>query len=541
MHAIDSKGESASVGPARRTIVLSGLMATGKSTVGPPLAARLGVPFVDTDAEIERAAGKSIAALWREEGEQGFRAREGALVERLLSDSVPRVLAVGGGAVTVASTRRLVVNRALVVTLTASPEAIVARVSDVAARPNLAAGGDPVARARELLGQRAESYAECHLSLSSESLDVDALVDAVAALVARDPLIVPLGSRSYSIDVCEGQPARLTDAIARCAPSSIVLVSDSNVVRARGPSFEEALRPLALPLTRVTLPPGETHKSLATVATIWDAALGAGVDRDALVVAAGGGVVGDLAGFAAACLLRGLRFVQAPTTLLAMVDASVGGKTGFDHPAGKNLIGAFHQPSAVVADLAHLRTLPARERTAGLAEVVKIAVATDGALLDRVERDAAALARGEAGALLPVVREAIAAKIRIVRDDEREAGARALLNLGHTVGHALEAHGGYAALLHGEAVALGLVAEMGAAAALGWTPPPLLERVRRVLAALGLPTQPDPRELAASWPFVAADKKRVRDAVRLPVVVAAGAARLERVPLATLRRAVVGG
>src|SRR5581483_9972346 len=194
---------------------------------------------------------------------------------------------------------------------------------------------------------------------------------------------------------------------------------------------------------------------------------GGGVDRDALVVAFGGGVVGDLAGFAAACLLRGVRFVQAPTTLLAMVDSSVGGKTGFDHPAGKNLIGAFHQPSAVVADLAHLRTLPARERTAGLAEVVKIAVATDGALLDRVERDAAALGRGEAGALLPVVREAIAAKIRIVRDDEREAGARALLNLGHTVGHALEAHGGYAALLHGEAVALGLIAEMSAAAALG--------------------------------------------------------------------------
>src|SRR5947209_2064401 len=235
MRTIDSTEESAGVRPARRTIVLSGLMATGKSTVGPPLAARLGVPFVDTDTEIERAAGKSIAALWREEGEQGFRAREGALVERLLSDSVPRVLAVGGGAVTVASTRRLVVDRALVVTLTASPEAIVARVSDVAARPNLAAGGDPVARARELLAQRAESYAECHLSLSSESLDVDALVDAVAALVARDPLIVPLGSRSYSIDVCEGEPARLTDAIARCAPSSIVLVSDSNVVRARGP------------------------------------------------------------------------------------------------------------------------------------------------------------------------------------------------------------------------------------------------------------------------------------------------------------------
>jgi shikimate kinase / 3-dehydroquinate synthase len=515
-------------------------MATGKSTVGPPLAARLGVPFVDTDVEIERAACKAITVLWREEGEAGFRARESALVERLLSDGVPRVLALGGGAVTTPSTRRLVTERALVVTLTASPEAIVARVGDVAARPNLALGGNPVARARELLAQRAESYAECHLSLSSEALDVDALVDAVAALVARDPMLVPLGSRSYGIDVCEGEPLRLTDAVARCAPSSVVLVTDSNVQRARGATFDEALHPLALPITRVTLPPGETHKSLATVATIWDAALGAGVDRDALLVAAGGGVVGDLAGFAAACLLRGVRFVQAPTTLLAMVDASVGGKTAFDHAAGKNLIGAFHQPSAVVADLAHLGTLPSRERAAGLAEVVKIALAADAALFARVERDAPALARGDIGALLPVVREAIAAKILIVRDDEREAGLRALLNLGHTVGHALEAHGGYAALLHGEAVALGLVAEMRACASLGWTPPDLVERAVAVLGALGLPARPDARELAAAWPYVASDKKRVREAVRLPVVVAAGEARLQKVPLDALRRAVLG-
>jgi 3-dehydroquinate synthetase len=238
------------------------------------------------------------------------------------------------------------------------------------------------------------------------------------------------------------------------------------------------------------------------------------------VIAAGGGVVGDLAGFAAACLLRGVRFVQAPTTLLAMVDSSVGGKTGFDHPVGKNL-------------------MPARERAAGLAEVVKIALATDSDLFDRVERDAAALAAGDPQALLPVVRAAIAAKIRVVRDDEREAGVRALLNLGHTVGHALEAHGGYSTLLHGEAVALGLVAEMRASSALGWTPPPLVERAGAVLAALGLPTRPEPRDLAAAWPYVAADKKRVRDSVRLPVVTTVGQAHVERVALETLRRAVL--
>lgn len=522
-----------------RPVVLSGFMGTGKSTVGPRLAARLDVPFADTDALIERAAGKTVPELWRESGEAAFRVREADVVEQLLSDGAPKVVALGGGAVTIERTRRRVLDRALVVTLTASPEAIVARVGEPALRPNLAVGADPLARARELLAARAAAYAECHLSLSSEALDVDALVDAIAALVARDPLVVPLGARSYAVDVCDDEPARLTDAIARCAPSSVVLVTDSNVQRARGAALEAALHPLALEGRRVTLPPGEVQKTLSNVGTIWDAALGAGVDRDTLIVAVGGGVVGDLAGFAAACLLRGVRFVQVPTTLLAMVDASVGGKTGFDHPAGKNLVGAFHQPSAVVADLAHLATLPARERTAGLAEIVKIALSSDADLFERVERDAAALARGDRGALMPVVRSAITAKIRIVREDEREAGVRALLNLGHTVGHALEAHGGFTRWLHGEAVALGLVAELHATARMGWTPAALVERVTRLLSALGLPFHVDRADIATSWPYVAADKKRAGNAVRLPVVEAPGVSRLEKVRLEMLRESVL--
>jgi shikimate kinase / 3-dehydroquinate synthase len=523
-----------------RPIVLSGFMATGKSTVGPLLAGRLGVPFLDTDAEIERTAGRRVPDLWREEGEEAFRAREAALVETLLDDPAPRVIAFGGGTVTTTRTRRYALDHALVVTLTTSPETVVARAGELALRPNLAVGGDPVARARDLLQRREAAYAECHLSLSTEALAPEAVVDAVLSVVQRDPLVVPLGSRTYTIDVCVDAPTRLRDAIARCGGSSIVLVTDSNVHRARGAAIEAGLRPLAARVTRVTLPPGESHKTLASVSTIWDAALGAGVDRDALVVAAGGGVVGDLAGFAAACLLRGVRFVQVPTTLLAMVDSSVGGKTGFDHAVGKNLVGAFHQPSAVVADLGHLVTLPARERAAGLAEVVKIALATDARLLDELERHAPALAGGDVAALVPIVRAAIDAKIRIVRDDERETGPRALLNLGHTVGHAIEAHGGYARWLHGEAVAIGTLAEMRATAGLGWTPPALVERSTALFAALGLPTRVDRAELTASWPFVGSDKKRSGDSVRLPVVTAPGMARVARVELSALRGAVLG-
>ncbi|HEY8091086.1 MAG TPA: 3-dehydroquinate synthase [Polyangiaceae bacterium] len=523
-----------------RSVVLSGFMATGKSTVGPPLAARLGVPFVDTDATIERETGKSVPELWRAEGEAAFRVREGALVERLLSDEVPRVVAFGGGTATAKRTRRLALDRALVVTLTASSATIASRISELANRPNLAVGGDPAARARDLLEERAPAYAECHLSLSSDALDVESVVDAVVALHERDPLVVPLGTRSYTIDVCDGDPSRLTDALARLGPSSLFVVMDSNVKRARGEAVEAALRPLAMDHVTLTLPPGESHKTLASVSTLWDAALGGGADRDAVYVAVGGGVVGDIAGFAAACLLRGVRFVQVPTTLLAMVDASVGGKTGFDHAAGKNLVGAFHQPSAVVADLAHLATLPPRERACGLAEIVKIALTSDSELLERLERDAERLARGDRAALLPVVRAAVQAKIRVVRDDEREAGVRALLNFGHTVGHALETHGGYSRWLHGEAVALGMMAELSAGVRLGWTPRALTDRVGALLAGLGLSMRPAGADLAGAWPHVASDKKRVGSGVKLPVVTAPGRSHIEVVRLDALRGAVLG-
>jgi shikimate kinase/3-dehydroquinate synthase len=522
-----------------KPIVVSGFMGTGKSTVAPALAAQLGLPFVDTDAEIERDAGKDIPELWRAEGEAAFRARELTLLERLLGDGVARVIAVGGGTMTIDRARRLAVDRALVVTLKAEPETSVARAPDIARRPNLSVGGDPLARARELIEARAPAYGECHLSVSTDTLDVDAVVRAIAPLAAREPILMPLGSRSYSIDICDGEPSRLTEAVERCAPSSIVLVTDSNVDRHRHAAIEAAIRPLHLPTTRVTLPPGEAHKTLASVGAIWDAALGAGVDRGAVVVAIGGGVVGDLAGFAASCLLRGVRFVQAPTTVLAMVDASVGGKTGFDHPAGKNLIGAFHQPSAVVVDLGHLETLPARERAAGLAEVVKKAVSLDAALLGELEANAAAISQGDRAALRPIVRGAILAKAHVVRDDERESGRRAILNLGHTVGHALETFGGYTKWLHGEAVSLGLLLEMRASERLGRTPPALTERVRRLLASLGLPTEVPAADVAHAWRYVGADKKRAGSLISFAVVTDAGVSHIERLPLDVLKEAVL--
>src|SRR5260370_3913014 len=367
-------------------------MGTGKTRIGPVVAARLGVPFIDTDAEIERAAGQSVADLWQREGEAAFRAREAALAQQLLAEGPARVIAFGGGTVTYARTRHLAIERGLVVTLTATPETIAARVGDVAARPNLAVGADPVARARELLQLRADAYAECHVAISTDSLNVPSIASEILSCVARDPLLVPLGSRSYTIDVCIDEPNRLTDAVHRCAPSAIVLVTDSNVRAARGAVIEAALRSQAPPIHPIVLAPGEEDKTLQAIGAIWVAALGAQIDPDPPLLALGGGVVGDLAGFAAACLLRGIRFLQVPTTLLAMVDSSVGGKTGFDHRAGKKPIGPCHPPKPGDPRVASLTTLSSRERAAGLAEVVKIALATDGRLFERVEQCAGHLA-----------------------------------------------------------------------------------------------------------------------------------------------------
>jgi len=521
----------------RRPLFLSGFMATGKSTVGRLAAEALSVPFVDTDALLAEEAGKTVAELFATEGEARFRDREARLVMPMLEDPTPRVVAFGGGTVTMPRLRHRALEVGTLVTLAAEAETIVARVGTSADRPNLVASS-PLDRARDLLALRREAYAECHARIATEGRTPEAIAERVVAEARLDTLAVPLGSRTYAVELADGQPDRLTEAVRALAPSSLIVVTDMNVEAARGAWLEAALAPLALPRLLVRIVPGEASKTLSTVSRIWDEALARGVDRDALVLAFGGGVVGDLAGFAASTLLRGVRCMQIATSLLSMVDSSVGGKTGFDHAAGKNLIGAFFQPSRVLVDLEHLTTLPPRERAAGLAEVAKIALVADAPLLEALERDAAAIAAGDREALRPVIRAAVAAKIRIVRDDERETGRRALLNLGHTVGHALEAHGEYARLLHGEAVAVGTVHEMEACERLGLTPGGLTARAEALLAALGLPTRATEAELRASFPFVLADKKRATTAVKLPVVTGPGTGRVERVEIETLKTAL---
>jgi shikimate kinase/3-dehydroquinate synthase len=521
-----------------RPLVLSGFMATGKSTVGRIIASRLGVPFVDTDAVLAEQTGKGTGELFASEGEARFREREADLLMPMLDDPSPRVIGFGGGTVTIPRVRHKALERATVVTLTAAAETIIARVPSLPERPNLLASS-PLDRVRDLLALRREAYAESHATVSTEGRSSEEIADLVLAAAALDTLAMPLGTRTYAVELADGDPARLTAAIQELSPSSVLVVTDTNVQAARGAWLERALEGLAVPRHAIAITPGEQSKTLATVSRIWDEALAFGVDRDALVIAFGGGVVGDLAGFAASTVLRGIRCVQIATSLLSMVDSSVGGKTGFDHAAGKNLIGAFFQPSRVIVDLEHLTTLPPRERAAGLAEVVKIALVQDVALFELLEHTAEAVRAGDREALRPVLRAAIEAKIRVVRDDERESGARALLNLGHTLGHALETHGGYTRLLHGEAVAVGTVLELAATERLGFTPPGLADRAKALFERLALPTEATAADIAAAWPFVLSDKKRAAATMKLPVVAAIGSATVEKIAIEALRGAVV--
>jgi 3-dehydroquinate synthase len=297
---------------------------------------------------------------------------------------------------------------------------------------------------------------------------------------------------------------------------AIWLISDETVAAVHGPATLASLTATGRRVATRTVPAGETSKSLAMAADLYDWLLTGGAERGDVVVALGGGVVGDLAGFVAATCLRGMPLVQVPTSLLAMVDSSVGGKTGVNHPAGKNLIGAFYQPPLVVVDSLLLTTLPPRELTAGWAEVIKYGFiersvpgleAREPVLLPRLEAAAGDLLRLEPAITAAVVRHCIDLKARVVRADPFEQGIRAILNYGHTVGHALEAVAGYGVLLHGEAVAVGMRAAATIAVELGHCAPALCERQQALLLRFGLPVAAPGLVPAAIWPYLRRDKK----------------------------------
>jgi len=480
-------------GLAGRSVVLVGLMGAGKTSIGRRLAARLGLPFHDADIEIEMAAGCSISELFARFGEAEFRAGERRVIRRLLAGE-PMVLATGGGAFMDAETRAAIRRDGVSLWLRAPLATLVRRVAQRSHRP-LLAGGDPAAILQGLMDKRHPVYAEADIVVDcgDESPDhtTSRVLDALVNFHAPRRLHLSLSHSSYDVVVGDGLLARAGGLLAPVLPQKrCVIVTDTMVAGLHLETLRQGLSVAGFDSQVVVVPQGEGAKSMEHYTTLVESLLDARVERRTAVVALGGGVVGDLAGFAAATVLRGLPFVQIPTTLLAQVDSSVGGKTGINTRHGKNLLGAFHQPHMVLADTGTLATLPPRELRAGYAEIAKAGLIGDAAFFAWCETHAAAIVGGDPHVQAEAVMRACAFKAQVVGDDEREeksSGGRALLNLGHTFGHAIEAECGYGAVLHGEAVATGIGLAFQLATRLGLVDQADTDRVVAHLCSVGLP------------------------------------------------------
>lgn len=481
---------------AGRSLVLIGLMGAGKTSIGRRLAGRLGLPFRDADTEIEQAAGCTVAELFERYGEPEFRAGERRVIRRLLS-AEPIVLATGGGAFLDPETRAAIRAEGTSVWLRCTVSTLVRRVAGRTHRP-LLNRGDPAEILERLMQVRYPVYAEADLVVDcgEESPDTTTahVLDALWAWERPRRLSVALPSAAYDVVIGDGLIGRAGSFLAPVLPQKrAVVVTDETVAPLHLAALMSGLAETGIAAREIVVPAGERTKSLAQYGAVVDQLLQGGVERKTAVIALGGGVVGDLAGFAAATTMRGLPFVQVPTTLLAQVDSSVGGKTGINTSYGKNLLGAFHQPKAVLADTGVLASLPPRELRAGYAEIVKTGLIGDAPFFAWCEENGTALLGGDRRLQADAVLRACAFKAGVVGLDEREEApndGRALLNLGHTFAHALEAEYGYGGgILHGEAVAVGLGLAFRLSVRLGLCPEADAERVVAHVAASGLPAE----------------------------------------------------
>jgi shikimate kinase/3-dehydroquinate synthase len=524
-------------------LFLIGFMAAGKTSVGRAIAGAAGRRFVDLDEVIAKAGLPVAALVARDEPE--FRRREAAALAAVIAGAGDGpVVATGGGAAGHGDNLARMRAAGLVVALGVDvAEAERRATTELATRP--AASRPLLAGARELAAARAPVYRRAHAVVDTTGRTIGEVADAVRAVerawrAAPHPgvTIVALGDRSYPVSVTDRlDPAALRGAVA--APSKLAILTDTSVARHWLPSIAgiaAAWRDVGT--ETIAIEPGEASKSFATYQRICEQLIAAGLDRGSAIIALGGGVVGDLAGFVAATVFRGIPVIQVPTTIVAMTDAAIGGKTAVDLPAGKNLVGAFWQPRLVSCALETLVTLPARERCAGFGELWKYAL-LDGRDLWSAVVTCAGWAAGPTATPPPpelrtVIDRSIAYKAAIVGRDERElTGHRALLNLGHTVGHAIEAATG---MLHGEAVGLGLVAACRVSAAACGTRRDLEHEVVAALRASGLPGDLDPYLTDEILTRLQVDKKRIGSNLRFIAIHEVGACEPIEIAVAELRR-----
>jgi 3-dehydroquinate synthetase/shikimate kinase len=510
-------------------VVLVGLPGSGKSAVGRRLAHRHGATFVDLDDTIETAAGRPIPAIFETEGEAGFRIREAEAVQALgdadPEPSVRRVIATGGGTVVDPRNRWRLAHGRLLVWLDGRPEALAQRLRHSRTVRPLIAGRDPIGAVRALLTSRERFYAAGHRmnALAEPGGIAHGIEDLVSDGIPTTARLLDADTKIGRFVIGDGIAAEaVAEALVRLDAPRAILVTEPGAWTAAGAAIAERLRGRHLTVETVEMPSGEAAKRLTEIESAARALAAVHAERREPLVAIGGGALGDAAGLLAALWLRGVPVIHVPTTLVGQIDSAIGGKTAVDLPEGKNLLGAFHQPAAVIIDIGLLRTLPERQRRAALGEAVKMAVLGDEHLFVLLERDGEAIARGDdaafsSGAVAELVERAMWAKVEVVQADEREqgaAGGRIALNLGHSAGHALEAAAGYDALLHGEAVAYGLRVAVRLGVALGVTPAARAERTEQLLDGLALGTGHLPYTLAQVMDLLGADKKHAAGQLR---------------------------
>ncbi|MHB1392186.1 MAG: 3-dehydroquinate synthase [Clostridia bacterium] len=522
-------------------VFLTGFMGTGKSTVGRILAQLLGYEFFDSDTEIEKKAGISIKDIFNQHGESRFRELESEVIAELANQS-DCVIATGGGVVLSPRNMEILRRNGKIICLKAKPEVILKRIEKTDGRPLLNVD-DPCQAINRILNAR-ESLYNGDLSIDTSYMSPEAAAARIKAFVCSEKQSSRFSMEfdSTSCEVISGSHLieDLYKYIGAIYPDGKILIaSNPTIYELWGSKLQVALD-VHYTSDWCLLPDGEEYKNINSLTKLYDKAVQMKLNRDNLIIGFGGGVIGDMAGFAAATYMRGISYIQIPTTLLSQVDSSIGGKTAINHKEGKNLIGSFYQPSMIIADTSILVTLPPRELSNGLSEVIKYGVIGDYEFFEYLENNMDDILQLDQKLLSYIIRNSCRTKASIVQQDEKEKGIRVLLNYGHTIGHAIEAATDYTEFRHGEAVSLGMEGAAYIAVSMGLMKEDHRIRQGQLLAKAGLPTCFPGMDIEKVLELMENDKKAQKGRIRFVLPKTLGSAEVyDNIPADYVRNALV--